>query len=78
MKQELFDIAHGERPAGPFCEKTGIASVRNLELYLLKMGLCDGREWSYGELANRYDVSRPRCVQICQTTEKRLKRYFGV
>jgi len=74
---ELLKIAHGEKDGWAFSFKAGIDSQRNLDVYIRKLGLFDGREWSYGDLANEYDISRPRAVQICQRTARLLKEYFG-
>lgn len=74
---EMVGIAHGDGDASAFCEKAGIDSVRNLDIYFKKLGLQDGRQWTYGEIANAYGFSRPRAVQICQSTERHLRRLFG-
>ncbi len=75
--RELVRFAHGTGEGWAFCMKAGIDCVRNAEIYIRKLGLYDGRQWSYGDLANEYDISRPRAVQICQRTAELLKRYFG-
>ena len=74
---ELIGIAHGNGDAIAFCEKAGIDSVRNLDIYFKKLGLQDGHQWTYGELAEAYGFSRPRAVQICQRTERWIQRFFG-
>lgn len=75
-KLELIRIAHGKKDAVAFCKKVGIDSARNLEIYLKKLGIWDGHEWTYGELSKEFGFSRPRAVQICQRTERHLKRYY--
>ena len=75
-KAEMIQIAHGEKDGEAFCKKVEIDSARNLEIYLKKLGVWDGHEWTYGELSKEYGFSRPRAVQICQRTEKHLKRYY--
>ena len=75
-EQELLRVAHGEGDSREFCRKVGIASVRNLEIYLRKSGIFDGREWSHGDIAAAYGISRPRSVQICTRTEILVKAYF--
>ena len=75
-KAEMIQIAHGEKDGEAFCKKVGIDSARNLEIYLKKLGVWDGHEWTYGELSKEYGFGRPRAVQICQRTEKHLKHYY--
>ena len=76
-EQELLRVAHGEEDLKVFCQKVGIESVRNLEIYLRKSGMFDGREWSHGDIAAAYGISRPRSVQICMRTECLVKTYFA-
>lgn len=76
-EQELLRVAHGEEDLKVFCQKVGIESVRNLEIYLRKSGIFDGREWSHGDIAAAYGISRPRSVQICIRTECLVKTYFA-
>lgn len=75
-EQELLRVAHGDEDLMEFCRKVGIASVRNFEIYLRKSGIFDGREWSHGDIATAYGISRPRSVQICSRTECLIKVYF--
>jgi len=75
--EELMRIAHGRKEAWAFCIKVGIDSVRNLEVYLKKMGVWDGHVWTYGELAKDYGFSRPRAAQVCQRTERLLQAYYA-
>ena len=35
-EQELLRVAHGDEDLVVFCRRVGIASVRNLEIYLRK------------------------------------------
>ncbi len=49
--RELMRIAHGEEDGWAFSMKAKIDSARNLEIYIRRLGLFDGREWSYGDLA---------------------------
>ena len=75
-EQELLRVAHGDEDLVVFCRRVGIASVRNLEIYLRKSGIFDGREWSHGDIATAYGISRPRSVQICTRAENLVKDYF--
>ena len=75
-EQELLRVAHGDEDLMEFCRKVGIASVRNFEIYLRKSGIFDGQEWSHGDIATAYGISRPRSVQICSRTECLIKVYF--
>ena len=77
QKAELMRIAHGSKDPWQFCLKVGIDSVRNLEIFLKKSGIWDGHEWSHGELAEEYGISRPRSVQICARTRALLKEYYA-
>lgn len=72
----LLKLAHGEADAEEFCRASSINSSRNLEIYLRKAGVWDGHYWTYGELANEFDISRPRVVQVCRRTEVLVKKYF--
>ena len=72
----LLKLAHCGGDISGFCKEVGINSERNLQIYFRRFGVIDGHLWSYGELANEYDISRPRVVQICQRTNLLLKRYF--
>ena len=75
-EQELLRVAHGDEDLMEFSRKVGIASVRNFEIYLRKSGIFDGREWSHGDIATAYGISRPRSVQICTRAENLVKAYF--
>lgn len=75
-EQELLRVSHGDEDLMEFCRKVGIASVRNFEIYLRKSGIFDGQEWSHGDIATAYGISRPRSVQICSRTECLIKVYF--
>ena len=77
QKAELMRIAHGSKDPWQFCFKVGIDSVRNLEIFLKKTGTWDGHEWSHGELADEYGISRPRSVQICARTRALLQTYYA-
>ena len=74
---ELIGIAHGNGDAVSFCTKAGVDSVRNLDVYFKKLGLQDGHQWSYGELADAYGFSRPRALQICRRTERCIRDLFA-
>ncbi len=76
-EQELIRVAHGRKEAWAFCLKVGIDSVRNLEIYLKKTGVYDGREWSHQAIADEYGISRPRSVQICSRTKLLLRKYYN-
>lgn len=75
--EELLKIAHGDGDMQALCAKAKINSVRNLEIYLRKIGMLDGATWSHEQIANEYDISRPRSCQICSRTAKLLKEYIA-
>lgn len=47
-------------------------SQRNWTMYMRRSMLADGTAWTYEQLANEYNCSRPRAYQIVKRTEEKF------
>ena len=71
--KKLFHEWHGA-DAEKLLKMMGV-SERNWAIYARHMGLADGEQWTFADLADEYKISRQRAHQIFNKTTLRTQQF---
>ena len=76
VEEAVWQLFHEwKRPLAKRLLKIAEISQRNWTMYMQRSKQADGHVWTYEQLANEYNCSRPRAYQIVTRTEEKFWKF---
>lgn len=71
--KELLDALHGNKGKEDLLSQTTLTE-KQLNVLELRFGFYDGIEWSFGDIGNKYDISRQAARKLFLKAQKKLSK----
>ena len=76
VEEAVWQLFHEwKKPLAKRLLRMAEISQRNWTMYMRRSKHADGRVWTYEQLANEYNCSRPRAYQIVRRTEEKFLKF---
>ena len=76
VEEAVWQLFHEwKKPLAKRLLKMAEISQRNWTMYMRRSKQADGHVWTYEQLANEYNCSRPRVYQIVKRTEDKFLKF---